>query len=492
MTRGLEPAFTPGRPVWPLAGMALADFEPDDPDLAIPHGALQNGLREKPERHLPANHNGLITHRPAEPLGPRPAKTRDVQRKWKLALIASCIFHAAVALFFIQATDEAVQVEGADFAGIALLGNAPEDQVQAGETSDTEAAVDVTMVTMLDAVPVENVEAEAVPADEVVEETETAETATAEIETLKPVEATPAEPVDEARPEQAQPTERAEAEVAETRPAPAVTETAPEVLATDRAELVDDDNFVQKPAETQAAEPVESAEAEPAEPVEAAKPETNEAVKTQPSEAPEVETSEIAKAEPTETRPVEPIEEAKPKPTEKKPVEKKADKKSAAEKKPAAEKKTAKQKKAEEGKKVAEKADTDAKASGNRGKNQTEARRGQADGQEKGDNRQASRGGSKNGEVGNAAVSNYPGKVRSKLARVARSVRAKGRGEVVVAFAVGSNGSVRSARVARSSGVSAVDQAALQAIRKASPFPPIPQGAGRSSWEFSIPLAFMR
>jgi protein TonB len=89
-------------------------------------------------------------------------------------------------------------------------------------------------------------------------------------------------------------------------------------------------------------------------------------------------------------------------------------------------------------------------------------------------------------------VSNYPGKVRSKLARVARSVRAKGRGEVVVAFAVGSNGGVRSARVTRSSGVASVDQAALQAIRKASPFPPIPANAGRSSWEFSIPLAFMR
>ena len=104
----------------------------------------------------------------------------------------------------------------------------------------------------------------------------------------------------------------------------------------------------------------------------------------------------------------------------------------------------------------------------------------------------SSRGGSKNGKVGNAAVSNYPGKVRSKLARAARSVRAKGRGEVIVAFAVSSNGNVRSARVARSSGVASVDQAALQAISKASPFPPIPDNAGRSTWEFSIPLAFKR
>src|SRR5690606_25784498 len=113
-------------------------------------------------------------------------------------------------------------------------------------------------------------------------------------------------------------------------------------------------------------------------------------------------------------------------------------------------------------------------------------------GQEKGDSRQASRGGSRNGEVGNAAASNYPGKVRSKLARVARSVRARGRGEVLVAFSVGLNGRVRSARVARSSGVDSVDQAALQAVRRASPFPPIPANAGRATWEFSVPLAFRR
>src|SRR5687767_1871987 len=128
MASALEPAFASGRPVWPLAGKALADLEPGDPDLAIPHGALQNGMREGPERYFAANHNSLVTHRPAEPLGPKPAKS--LERKWKLALLASCIFHVAVALFFIQATDEAVLMEGADFSGIALLGS-PEDQVQA-------------------------------------------------------------------------------------------------------------------------------------------------------------------------------------------------------------------------------------------------------------------------------------------------------------------------------------------------------------------------
>jgi len=452
MARGLEPAFAPGRQVWPLAGMTLADFEPDDPDLAIPHGALQNGVREAPERYLAANHNGLITHRPAEPLAPKPARPLAWKRKWQLALLASCVFHAALALFFIQAANDEVLVEGADFSGVAVLGS-PEEMVAAGEISPTQETVDVTMVTMLDAVPVETVDAQPVPVENAAEAADVAEVVTAEAETLKPVEETPAEPVQPERMETVPPepqAERTEPEAVEN----AVAETAPEVLATDRAELVEDDNFVQQTAET----------------AEAAKPEP----------------SEVAKAEPAETKPVEPVEEAQPKPAkpartaEKKPVE---------EKKPAAEKKVAKPK-AEDGKKVAEKAKP--KKSGNGGRSEANARRGQAEGQEKGDNRQASRGGSKNGQVGNAAVSNYPGKVRSKLARVARSVRAKGRGEVVVAFAVSSNGGVRSARVARSSGVATIDQAALQAIRKASPFPPIPDGAGRATWEFSVPLAFTR
>ena len=458
--------------MWPQAGLALAEFEPDDPALAIPHGAFQSGGREALERYIAANHNGLITHRPAKPLGPKPAKSPNLKRGWKLALLASCVFHAAIALFFMQAVDDAVLVEGADFSGITLLGS-PEDMAKAGEISETEeATVDVMMVTLLDAMPVETVAAEAVPVDDVAEATDTAEAITAESETLQPAE----QVTETAQPLTASPAEHAEPEAVESRPAPAITETAPEVLATDRAELVDDDNLVQQPAETPAADPVEAAETAKTEQAEAP-----EAARSEPLTASKVKTEEVAKAEPTET---------KAKPIEKKAESAKPAKKRAVEEKPPAARKKAAKPKAEEGKKAVEKAKP--KKSGNQGSNDANAVRGQADGSEKGDSRQASRGGSKNGQVGNAAVSNYPGKVRSKLARAARSVRARGRGEVVVAFAVGSNGSVRSARVTRSSGVASVDKAALQAIGKASPFPPIPANAGRSTWEFSIPLAFRR
>ncbi|MAW88805.1 MAG: hypothetical protein CMJ42_19980 [Phyllobacteriaceae bacterium] len=98
--------------------------------------------------------------------------------------------------------------------------------------------------------------------------------------------------------------------------------------------------------------------------------------------------------------------------------------------------------------------------------------------------------------AGNAAVSNYPGKVASKLRRALRYPREarsrRIRGEVVLSFVVSGNGSVSGVRIARSSGSPILDRAASEAVRRAAPFPPIPAGAGRASWPFSVPLAFTR
>jgi len=540
---GVEPVFASGGPVWPLAGMP-AGYEPDDLDVDIPHDAVRTGAREAPERLFSVQRDHTVTHTATEPLAP--TKPLPKGGKWNLAIVASCIFHAAIAGIFLYVVDEAVQMEGADFSGVAYLGSG-EDQIKAGEVSENvDDAVDVTMVTMLQAKPVETVEAEAVPVEDAAEPTATVEAVTAEAETLQPVSGPPAQQVAEARaepakseqtevvraePEQAVQPEAVQAEPVESRPAPTVTEQVPKVLANDRVELVEEDNVVQRPAEVQAAESVEAeetAKAQPTEteatqavtaaeaplmpadsqPAEAVQTERLEAPKADAAESSKVQTTETTQAEPNETEVVKaeavetpheaPRPEAKPqqvaeaKPT-KQPAERKAAKQAQpkeAPKKEAAE--TKPEKKVAEGKKAAEKAEPKKTRSGNGGQSQANTRRGQADGQEKGDSKQASKGGSKNGEVGNAAVSNYPSKVRSKLVRAARSVRAKSKGEVVVSFAVGSSGNVQSARVARSSGVASVDQAALQAVRKAAPFPPIPANAGRSSWEFSVPLAFMR
>ncbi|WP_420407547.1 TonB family protein [Hoeflea sp.] len=102
----------------------------------------------------------------------------------------------------------------------------------------------------------------------------------------------------------------------------------------------------------------------------------------------------------------------------------------------------------------------------------------------------------KSSRAGNAAVSNYPGKVASKLRRALRYPREARRegikGTVVVAFTISRNGSVGGVRIARSSGSAVLDRAASEAVRRAAPFRPIPDAAGRSRWSFSVPLAFTR
>ena len=97
---------------------------------------------------------------------------------------------------------------------------------------------------------------------------------------------------------------------------------------------------------------------------------------------------------------------------------------------------------------------------------------------------------------GNAARSNYPGLVVSKLRRALRypaSARRAGlRGEVLIHFVVSRNGNVGSVRVASSSGSPVLDRAAIDTVRRAAPFPAIPSSANRSSWQFTLPIAFQR
>ncbi|MEP1767832.1 MAG: TonB family protein [Sulfitobacter sp.] len=86
--------------------------------------------------------------------------------------------------------------------------------------------------------------------------------------------------------------------------------------------------------------------------------------------------------------------------------------------------------------------------------------------------------GKKASKSGNAAVSNYPGQVMRRIGRVPKP-RVNNRGTAVVAFSVSSSGGLAAASIARSSGSSALDKAALRVIRKAAPFPKPPKGARR-------------
>ncbi len=134
-------------------------------------------------------------------------------------------------------------------------------------------------------------------------------------------------------------------------------------------------------------------------------------------------------------------------------------------------------------------------AQGNGGNAEADARRGAADGAS--DARAVpSSGAGQAAQAGNAAVSNYPGQVVTRLRRSLRyppeARRQRLNGEVHVEFTVSSSGGVSGVRVARSSGHPALDQAAIATVQRAAPFPPIPEGAGRSQWPFTVPLAFSR
>ncbi|WP_163271920.1 energy transducer TonB [Chelativorans alearense] len=135
------------------------------------------------------------------------------------------------------------------------------------------------------------------------------------------------------------------------------------------------------------------------------------------------------------------------------------------------------------------------RSAGSGGRDSQDARRGSSeDGQSARAN--SGRTAARATAIGNAAVSNYPGKIVSRLRRALRYPRAaqreRLRGEVGVAFTVAGNGAVSGIRVVRSSGSPILDQAAIESVQRAAPFPAIPDGAGRSSWPFTVPLAFTR
>jgi len=116
------------------------------------------------------------------------------------------------------------------------------------------------------------------------------------------------------------------------------------------------------------------------------------------------------------------------------------------------------------------------------------ARAGRADGQAQGSNANRSEGNRRAREAGNAAASNYPGRVYAKIRRT-RQRAAGGRGTVRVRFSIGGSGGLAGVSVAASSGSATVDRAALDHIRRAAPFPAPPPGAQR---RFVIPIEIRR
>lgn len=376
--------------------------------------------------------------------------TRGAPR-WLVAIAASVALHgAAAALILAGKGDDEVMVAGGAPVSVAILGNAFEDGLAAGSPDSEEAAL-----------------------------AEIAEAA----EAAQPVEPAAAEPEIAAEapaiePSAAQSTQAAPAGAQV--PAPAETVTAPSGTAIEAAPDV--------PASI-AAVPVEAVEAEAAE----TQPDRAAAIAPEaPATSEDAETASVAEA--VEPEPAEAVEDVPEDPLHPANVLASLEAVPTPSARPDYQP-PARQAEAPRQERAREPRPTRREAVGSGGNAQADTRRGSSDGQAQGSSA-ASGSGQQASAAGNAAVSNYPGQVVSRLRRALRypgeARRERLRGEVHVSFSVSANGGVASARVVRSSGHQVLDQAALETIRRAAPFPAIPTAAGRRSWDFTVPLAFSR
>ncbi|MGD9888640.1 MAG: TonB family protein [Halothiobacillaceae bacterium] len=92
------------------------------------------------------------------------------------------------------------------------------------------------------------------------------------------------------------------------------------------------------------------------------------------------------------------------------------------------------------------------------------------------------------------AEADYKARVRSKVdahKHYPKMARRNGEeGKVVVEFSLDASGAVSNVQIKQSSGSERLDEAAVQAVRDAAPFPPFPDEVKRNRWQFTLPLSF--
>jgi protein TonB len=415
------------------------------PAVEWPQGVTLSGGEEWQDRpaavHVGQDFQPQPQPRAWEEMAPALRRTRSAGLK--ACLFASVALHGLLALFLISApAPETVEIAGGGSVDVMLVGEQAFDSMAAGKPDTPETNTEVTQT--------EPVETSDVPAEATTSETivEPAEMDTATVD-----------PVPDAQPAAAEePADLAAAQPPELAPEPVQENAAaPENLAIDASAVSETGELA--PAPDEVAEPPK----------------------------PEDKPVELAEAKPLDA--VKPSDEIKPLPEADKPEPKKmtAEKKPETPKKPdkpkAEEKRTAARKKAEKTEDARKAPAHD--NHGEAGEQQANAQRGVA----------ANAAKAVSGDPGNAAVSNYPGKVAAKLRRALKypkSAVSSGGGEAQVAFTVLSDGSATGIRVVSSSGSPVLDQAAMDAVRRAAPFPPIPEEAGRRQWPFAVPVLFRR
>ncbi|MDQ0563823.1 protein TonB [Rhizobium mesoamericanum] len=127
-------------------------------------------------------------------------------------------------------------------------------------------------------------------------------------------------------------------------------------------------------------------------------------------------------------------------------------------------------------------------AAGSGGENKQDSKEGLVEGTETATSSQNSSGAANSGGAGSAAVANYPSKVRSRILRALRVPSALKRepASVLLRLTIVSSGALSSVRVARSSGNLQLDQVTVDAVQRAAPFQPLPEG--KPVWSFTLPF----
>jgi periplasmic protein TonB len=85
----------------------------------------------------------------------------------------------------------------------------------------------------------------------------------------------------------------------------------------------------------------------------------------------------------------------------------------------------------------------------------------------------------------------YFGEVTKALQRNKVDPRSRQAGTVMVRFTVGPDGSLISRAIEKSSGSKVLDDAAVAALDRAAPFPPMPQNVAQGPIEVSVPFQFV-
>lgn len=429
-------------PLLPVPPGALSGAGRAAADIDWPKGAAIAGAEEWQDkadrRDLGKDFKPASDERPwLETAGMALPQSRS--RVLRLCLLASVALHLSFATFLLVVpSSETIDIAGGGEVTVMLVGQQAYDSMAAGKP---DAPEEQTPVETLDAVESEEAPSEATTTDEVQPD----------------IQNEPAVPqsLTETQPAQVQPAE-------EMAPAPATPHTVQPAVT--EAPVSANESVAVNPEIRS-----ETGELTPESPT----PLAAEAPPERPAEP--VVAKAVEKVEPTqEMQPLpEPIKETvEAKPEVAKRVEKAAPKAKPVKKAKAAEKNQE------------ARARKPAHARGEAGNSSANAQRGASE--------NASR--SPSSEPGNAAVSSYPGKVAAKLRRALKyprsAVSGSRSGEAQVAFTVLADGTATSIRLVSSSGSPVLDQAALDAVRRASPFPPIPDT--RRQWPFAVPVLFRR